>query len=495
MVSAPPQVRGARAEGRTPPTDSAAPGILWRGPLTDPSGYAAGGRAFLRGLSELGTRVRPEPRLWNPRRPSRRPTAPCSGPSSDLARIDARWSTPSRRTRSSTPTRPGACWRTMFETDRIPAEWVARCNALDEVWVPTAHNREAFAAAGVDPERLASIPEPFELDRLGRDAEPLHLQAPTAPCSWPRSTGAAQGVGRPDRRLVPAFTADDDVTLVLKVWSTSLGMDTAGSSAVLGERSPPWGSTRARRRPRDHRRPAPGAEHVRLYAAADAVVAPTRGEGWGRPLLEAMALGRPVIATAWSGPAAFVDAGTGWPIGFRLVPVPPEAVAEVPAYAGHGWAEPDVDDLAPPCATPPARPASAPHGGRGARAGGALDHRRVARWPWSGWPRRSPHEARLARTRPRPLPWAASSRAYLSGLRAAGSEVALEPLLWQSGSVLPERELALAEMAGEPVPRRPSIQQVPGRILDPYAAGRVRVAVTCLPGVVPGEDWLVRLRQ
>ena len=94
-------------------------------------------------------------------------------------------------------------------------------------------------------------------------------------------------------------------------------------------------------------------------------------------------------------------------------------------------------------------------------------------------------------------PWAASSRAYLAGLCAAGAEVALEPLLWQSGSVLePDRELALAEMAGEPVSGAdPSIQQVPGRILDPYAAGRVRVAVTCLPGAVPGEDWLVRLRQ
>lgn len=94
-------------------------------------------------------------------------------------------------------------------------------------------------------------------------------------------------------------------------------------------------------------------------------------------------------------------------------------------------------------------------------------------------------------------PWAASSRAYLAGLAAAGAEVVLEPLLWQAGSVLePERELALAEMASRPIPADgASVQQVPGRILDPYAPGRIRVAATCLPGVVPGEDWLVRLRQ
>lgn len=94
-------------------------------------------------------------------------------------------------------------------------------------------------------------------------------------------------------------------------------------------------------------------------------------------------------------------------------------------------------------------------------------------------------------------PWAASSRAYLAGLAAAGADVALEPLLWQQGSVLePERELALAEMASRPIDGEgASVQQVPGRILDPYAPGRIRVAATCLPGAVPGEDWMVRLRQ
>ncbi|KAL2549037.1 UDP-Glycosyltransferase superfamily protein [Forsythia ovata] len=39
----------------------------------------------------------------------------------------------------------------------------------------------------------------------------------------------------------------------------------------------------------------------RLYKAADAFVLPSRGEGWGRPLVEAMAMSLPVIATNWSG--------------------------------------------------------------------------------------------------------------------------------------------------------------------------------------------------
>ena len=34
-----------------------------------------------------------------------------------------------------------------------------------------------------------------------------------------------------------------------------------------------------------------------LYAAADAFVLPSRGEGWGLPYMEAMAAGLPVIGT------------------------------------------------------------------------------------------------------------------------------------------------------------------------------------------------------
>ncbi len=94
-------------------------------------------------------------------------------------------------------------------------------------------------------------------------------------------------------------------------------------------------------------------------------------------------------------------------------------------------------------------------------------------------------------------PWAAGSRAFLAGLRAAGAEVALEALLWEQGNVLsPSEEAALAELAAVPLDDLAAgIQQVPARILDPYAPGRVRVARTTLPGGVPGEDWMLRLGQ
>lgn len=78
----------------------------------------------------------------------------------------------------------------------------------------------------------------------------------------------------------------------------------------------------------------------RLYAAVDAFVLPSRGEGWGRPHVEAMAMALPVIATNWSGPTAFLDQEVGYPLQYRLEAVPAEM-----KLPGHSWAEPSVSHL------------------------------------------------------------------------------------------------------------------------------------------------------
>ena len=50
-------------------------------------------------------------------------------------------------------------------------------------------------------------------------------------------------------------------------------------------------------------------------------VIPSRGEGWGRPHVEAMSCGIPVIATNWSGVTAYLTADNGYPLAVEgLVP-------------------------------------------------------------------------------------------------------------------------------------------------------------------------------
>ena len=76
----------------------------------------------------------------------------------------------------------------------------------------------------------------------------------------------------------------------------------------------------------------------RLYRAADAFVLPSRGEGWGRPHVEAMSMGLPVIATNWSGPTAFLDEEVGYPLDYTLedlpASMPPAAMAAIGIAGG-----------------------------------------------------------------------------------------------------------------------------------------------------------------
>lgn len=76
-----------------------------------------------------------------------------------------------------------------------------------------------------------------------------------------------------------------------------------------------------------------------LYKAADAFVLPSRGEGWGRPHVEAMSMGLPVIATNWSGSTEFLLENASLPLRIDGL----EPVENGPK--GHQWAKPSEAHL------------------------------------------------------------------------------------------------------------------------------------------------------
>ncbi len=85
------------------------------------------------------------------------------------------------------------------------------------------------------------------------------------------------------------------------------------------------------------------AELGALQRCADAYVSLHRAEGFGLGLAECMRLGKPVIATAWSGNMEFMTPENSCLVDYRLVPV---EEGEYPHHAGQRWAEPDVDHAA-----------------------------------------------------------------------------------------------------------------------------------------------------
>ena len=80
-----------------------------------------------------------------------------------------------------------------------------------------------------------------------------------------------------------------------------------------------------------------------LIGCADCFVSLHRSEGFGLAMAEAMALGKPVIATGYSGNVDFMDEESAFLVRYGRGEVPPGCE---PYRAGSLWAEPDLDHAA-----------------------------------------------------------------------------------------------------------------------------------------------------
>ena len=80
-----------------------------------------------------------------------------------------------------------------------------------------------------------------------------------------------------------------------------------------------------------------------LQRCIDAYVSLHRAEGFGLGLAECMRMGKPVIATAWSGNMEFMTPENSCLVDYKLVSV---GEGEYLHWAGQRWAEADVDQAA-----------------------------------------------------------------------------------------------------------------------------------------------------
>ncbi|MGP0083060.1 MAG: glycosyltransferase [Steroidobacteraceae bacterium] len=82
------------------------------------------------------------------------------------------------------------------------------------------------------------------------------------------------------------------------------------------------------------------AELKALYGQCQVFVAPSRAEGFGLPIAQALLSGLPVITTAWGGHRAYCDETSSWLVDyhFRWAKTPRDPIASV-------WAEPIASSL------------------------------------------------------------------------------------------------------------------------------------------------------
>ena len=83
-----------------------------------------------------------------------------------------------------------------------------------------------------------------------------------------------------------------------------------------------------------------------LHMEADAYVSAHHAEGWGLGLSAAMAYGKPVIATGYSGNMDFMDEGNSFPVPYAMVPVSEEMCERLPLFSRDmRWAQIDPGAL------------------------------------------------------------------------------------------------------------------------------------------------------
>eukprot|EP00930_Biecheleria_cincta_P071566 TRINITY_DN59054_c0_g1_i1.p1 TRINITY_DN59054_c0_g1~~TRINITY_DN59054_c0_g1_i1.p1 ORF type:complete len:448 (-),score=79.70 TRINITY_DN59054_c0_g1_i1:4-1347(-) len=233
--------------------------------------------------------------------------------------------------------------RTMYETDRLPKEWVPRISAMDEVWVPSHFAIQQFVSSGVPREKIVVVPEPVDTELfdpsahkpLDFDIDDSNLFRFLSVFKWEKRKGWDMLL----KSYFEEFTKEDPVVLVVKTQAFHSGDDFHQklekhlSDARLAT---PAGREPARVKVLSEDLPL--RELPRIYRGADAFVLPSRGEGWGRPHVEAMSMGLPVIATNWSGSTEFLDDDCSLPLGIDGL----EPVEEGQGPKGHLWAVPSA---------------------------------------------------------------------------------------------------------------------------------------------------------
>ena len=223
---------------------------------------------------------------------------------------------------------------TMLEVDGIPSSWVRRANKMDEIWTPSHFNLETFRRSGVE-RPIHVMPIGINPAYFNPGIKGFRLRGPFTFLSmfeW--------GERKAPEILLKAFNdefaANEDVVLICKVYNAdpaikipnqvkSYGLKEVGGSIIFSINEV-----------------VPGYQIGSIYRSVDCFVLPTRGEGWGLPIMEAMACGLPVIATNWSGPTDFISKDTAYLLDVeRFKP----AQAKCAYYRGFNWAEPSYEHL------------------------------------------------------------------------------------------------------------------------------------------------------
>lgn len=287
--------------------------------LTGEFGLGVAARNSVRALIESGRKVEGVTiqNRWSPGAAAPPPGAPAPDEvalfqlnPNDIASYGAAWGM------DVAPGSPRVCVP-FWELPRVPTVWEPVLRALDAVLAPTRFVQEACARV-MEPGRVLHYPQAA-----------FHPAAVPARDAWGFEPGATVflasfDIGSDIDRKNPwaaidafraAFPSAPDVRLVIKTKPWKAVPEFKAQMRELSAHVSGDARIRVLERTLDY------ADLMSLYASCDVMLALHRSEGLGLHLMEAMSLGRTVVATGWSGNADFMTPENSVPIRYRLVPI------------------------------------------------------------------------------------------------------------------------------------------------------------------------------
>jgi glycosyltransferase involved in cell wall biosynthesis len=183
-----------------------------------------------------------------------------------------------------------------WEYGRLPESWIApMANLVDEIWVPSRHVLKTCIASGIAADRVQVVPNGVNIDQFHPGVSKRRIES----SKKFRFLFVGGGLWRKGVDILldayrAAFTSRDDVVLIIKdLPQRTIYIDQGLGRIIRQIQTDPLAPEIL------HLQTTMGLEEMPgLYTASDCLVHPYRAEGFGLPVLEAMACGVPVITTA-----------------------------------------------------------------------------------------------------------------------------------------------------------------------------------------------------